>query len=199
MGKHIRSAILAIALGSTLLFAGCIATQKHVNEASARNSAATVRQSKELEVLTQQMEDLEYRLDEQQQQLENLRTLLSRVDSKVETTNKDSFARLSQQIAAVQKQQNERDQQLRRDLNTKIQEINRALSSIGSSAARSSAGPSGGYERGFNHTVAAGESLWKIANTYKKYNVTTEAIKRANNMTSDTIKPGDVLFIPVTQ
>ncbi|ERJ11292.1 LysM peptidoglycan-binding domain-containing protein, partial [Haloplasma contractile] len=44
-----------------------------------------------------------------------------------------------------------------------------------------------------NYTVQPGDSLWTIAN---QYNVTVDALKQANNITTDTIVVGDTLTVP---
>jgi murein DD-endopeptidase MepM/ murein hydrolase activator NlpD len=49
---------------------------------------------------------------------------------------------------------------------------------------------------GILHTVARGESLSSIAEKYKEYNVTVSAIRTVNELFSDTIQPGEELFIP---
>lgn len=43
------------------------------------------------------------------------------------------------------------------------------------------------------HKVASGETLWVIA---KKYNTTVDKIKKQNNLVSDKLKIGQLLFIP---
>ena len=45
-----------------------------------------------------------------------------------------------------------------------------------------------------DYTVKSGDSLYKIAN---QYNVTVDAIKRANNLTTNTLQIGEVLRIPL--
>ncbi len=45
-----------------------------------------------------------------------------------------------------------------------------------------------------SYTVIMGDSLWSIA---KKYNTTVDAIKKLNNLTSNTVRIGQVLKIPV--
>jgi len=45
-----------------------------------------------------------------------------------------------------------------------------------------------------SYTVQAGDSLWKIANTHR---TTVVKIRAANNLTNDTIRPGQVLQVPV--
>lgn len=54
----------------------------------------------------------------------------------------------------------------------------------------------GGATRGGTtavHTVVKGDSLWALS---KKYNVPVDSIKRANNMTKDTVVLGAKLNIP---
>jgi LysM repeat protein len=54
-------------------------------------------------------------------------------------------------------------------------------------AARTAAG------RTRRHTVAAGETLYGIA---RRYGVTVDAIRRANRLEGDTVRPGQALVIP---
>lgn len=46
---------------------------------------------------------------------------------------------------------------------------------------------------GSTYTVKSGDSLWKIATQYK---ITVDSLKKANNLKSDVIQPGDKLVIP---
>lgn len=47
--------------------------------------------------------------------------------------------------------------------------------------------------RARRHTVVSGETLYGIA---RKYGVTVDAIRRANRLESDTVRPGQALIIP---
>lgn len=49
---------------------------------------------------------------------------------------------------------------------------------------------------GVYHTVVSGDSLWRLS---LHYGTTVDAIKSANNLTSDMLFIGQVLFIPVNQ
>ncbi|MCC7042848.1 MAG: LysM peptidoglycan-binding domain-containing protein [Acidobacteria bacterium] len=46
-----------------------------------------------------------------------------------------------------------------------------------------------------SHTVKRGETLWRIAQTY---DTTPAAIRRANRLTSTSIRPGQRLLIPAS-
>lgn len=64
---------------------------------------------------------------------------------------------------------------------------------VPSTTAAPAAAPSFTVAGGRTHTVAAGDSLWKIA---KQYNVSIDSIKAANGMTKDTAVLGKKLIIP---
>ena len=64
-------------------------------------------------------------------------------------------------------------------------------STPGPSAGSSSVGSSSGS--GGSHTVAGGENLYRIS---LKHGTSVAAIKNANDLTSDTIRTGQVLRIP---
>ena len=56
------------------------------------------------------------------------------------------------------------------------------------------------YENNQLHAVMSGDTLWSIANTYKKDNQSTgefvHEIKKINSMQNSSINLGDVLIIP---
>jgi LysM repeat protein len=54
-------------------------------------------------------------------------------------------------------------------------------------------------EKGYTHTVEAGQSLWTIVQAYREQgvNVTIEDVRKANNLTkNETLQTGRKLFIP---
>ncbi|HEY7769550.1 LysM peptidoglycan-binding domain-containing protein [Longimicrobium sp.] len=61
------------------------------------------------------------------------------------------------------------------------------------SSASRSASSSSGAASGRTHKVEDGESLWGIA---RKYDVTVDAVRAANDMENETIQPGQTLRIP---
>ncbi len=56
----------------------------------------------------------------------------------------------------------------------------------------------GGPREGFEHKVEAGQSLWAISRAYTDSGnpVTIDEIKEANNLTSNVLRTGQVIFIP---
>jgi membrane-bound lytic murein transglycosylase D len=69
----------------------------------------------------------------------------------------------------------------------------RTGASSGSTASSRSGSSSSGAASGRTHKVEDGESLWGIA---RKYDVTVDAVRAANDMESETIQPGQTLRIP---
>lgn len=76
-----------------------------------------------------------------------------------------------------------------------VADLSRKVAAIvgGSGGGSSGRGSSGGSETGYEHVVKAGESLSAIAAAYK---TSIGTIKRANNISSDTVRVGQKLFIP---
>lgn len=72
-----------------------------------------------------------------------------------------------------------------------VSDLSRKVSAIVGGSSRG--GSSGGSETGYEHVVKSGESLSAIAAAYKS---SVSAIKRANNLSSDTVRVGQKLFIP---
>lgn len=72
-----------------------------------------------------------------------------------------------------------------------VSDLSRKVSAIVGGSSRG--GSQGGSESGYEHVVKGGESLSAIAAAYKS---SVSAIKRANNLSSDTVRVGQKLFIP---
>lgn len=81
----------------------------------------------------------------------------------------------------------------RRDI---VSELSRKVAAIvggGSSGGGSSGRGGGSSETGYEHVVKSGETLSAIAAAYKS---SVAGIKRANHLSSDTVRVGQKLFIP---
>jgi membrane-bound lytic murein transglycosylase D len=68
-----------------------------------------------------------------------------------------------------------------------------SASSTASSARRSEGTRGSGSSSARTHTVEDGETLWSIA---RRYETTVDAVREANEMESETIRPGQTLRIP---
>ena len=196
----LRSILIASICCSIFGLGGCvgnIATTRDVSEASAITREESRVLKKEFSVLSEKIENLEYRIGEFQKRQDELTAYLRKLDVKINSKNSETFNSLNQQMAKLQKRINQDFQQLRRSINRKIDEINRILSSVRSTGS----GNVNLSEKGTYHTVAEGDSLWSIAQKYKQFKVTTDDIKKANNipLDNDTIKPDQTLFIPIKQ
>lgn len=188
-----KTTVLVFVCGSIFVLGGCvgnIATRNDVSEISAVTKQETRSLQKELSVLAERVENLEFRIEENQKRLDEFTAYLKKLNDKIDSKNSETFSRLSRQMAELQKKLNQDFQSLRRSINLKIDEINRALSSSRSTGTQSTT------ETGTYHVVEEGDSLWKIAQKYKS---TTDAIRKANDIPadSDRITPGQQLFIPL--
>jgi LysM repeat protein len=114
-----------------------------------------------------------------------------------------TIAHLEQRIAAV-------DAARRRDVETIVNQVSAELAKLGgggvsrrsssaatpparSAAPRTATSAAASAEQGYEHVVEKGQTLSAIA---KAYGVTVDAIKKANNLKSDTLFVGKKLFIP---
>jgi LysM repeat protein len=121
--------------------------------------------------LQREVSDLQVKLSQAQgnasaQELQQLRERVAQLDIQREKDKQAILEQLSKELAAMAR--------------------SRAASSASSSS-------SGGSDVGYEHKVEAGQTLSDIARAYK---TTVSAIKKANNLTSDNIRVGQVLFIP---
>ena len=128
-----------------------------------------------------------------------LRQTVNDLDSK-------SAGRLSTAVDALTKTINEVEDKRVSDknaLNKKIDWVANQLKQTvgGTSGGGASTGGGTRTTRGFEYTVKEGDTISKIAAKFRDdYGTTTKAILDTNNLTANSIiRPGDVLFVPITK
>ena len=187
-----RTSALGIVLGSGLLFSGCVTGQDGKvywagDEPKMDNAKQDLQQQqaqRDAAVIKSQIAGLE---------LAQAR-LVERLD-RLEALNHDN-AKLRDELAAMHHDldqvRGEREAMRKEIVDDLTGRINKYMASAtaGAAAAHSTATTK---QNGYMHTVVAGQKLADIA---KAYNTTPAAIRKANNLKSDTLKAGQSLFIP---
>ncbi|MEI6644631.1 MAG: LysM peptidoglycan-binding domain-containing protein [bacterium] len=107
----------------------------------------------------------------------------------------EEIAAIKRDIAMIRAERETLKKEITDDL---VARIDKVVSRSGASAPSSKPSPtstnSARTRSGYNHTVEKGQTLSEIARGYGK---TLDVIMKANNLkTSNTIRPGQVLFIP---
>jgi LysM repeat protein/outer membrane murein-binding lipoprotein Lpp len=121
---------------------------------------------------------------------------LQRLESKLSGgASSDDISAVKRDIQMIRSERDTLKKEITDDL---VARIDKVVSRAGStSTAVKSPGTSTTSTRdrtGYNHTVEKGQTLSEIARGYGK---TVDAIMKANNLkTTNTIRPGQVLFIP---
>lgn len=186
-----RRLLLGMACAS-LLLPGAAHSQPH--DPAAIEDAAIERQRllravDQMEILAEQVSILQARLQELQKKTSGLeeqnQTLRSELKASKEQEKKAREALLSEVASTIEK--------ATKAWNQKFEELAQTpgLEPVKPSPEKP--------EKGYTHIVKKGQSLWAIAQAFKKngVNVSVDDIAKANNMgRNDPLHVGDELFIP---
>ncbi len=165
---------------SVLLLAGCetMQTPQQKREAQARQQAA-MRQAEERAYRVQgQVETVEM---ENARLIQEIQSLRSQVNG------------MNGQISALNAKMNALDARQKKEMANLIREVESLLKKSVASRPRSSGSSSANRGPGREHVVESGHTLSAIA---QAYGTNVSAIKKANNLKSDSIYVGQKLFIP---
>jgi hypothetical protein len=176
-----RMVTMGLMVGA-LMTGGCVTL---VDQASmARQEADWDSMCAEIQKLNERINGLQL---EQQRLAQELDTLRRTPREDLATKNRlDTLDRQLQALGAARES----------DRHEVVAELSRKVAAIvgGASGGGSSSGRGGSSsETGYEHVVKTGETLSAIAAAYK---VSVSAVKRANKMSSDTVRLGQKLFIP---
>jgi len=133
--------------------------------------------------LRAELEDLQFRQQKTDKAIKAIQADLKELRRNAGTATSDDLKALEAKIAAV-------DAARQKDNKAIVDELAKQLSTLGSSAKPPKPSAAGD---GKEHVVQKGETLTSIA---KQYGVSVAALKKANNLTSDTLAVGQKLVIP---
>jgi len=131
--------------------------------------------------LAAQMEDVQFRQQQMQKDIEGIRTELQEVRRAAGGASQNDLKALEDRIQAV-------DAARQADKKAIVDQLAKELSSLGSGKTASK--PASDAKE---HVVQKGETLSAIA---KIYGVSVADLKKANNLTGDDIKVGQKLTVP---
>ncbi|MDF7808285.1 LysM peptidoglycan-binding domain-containing protein [Pontiellaceae bacterium B12219] len=168
-----------ISLFSVFLFTGCetLQTPQQRKQAEARQLAAQRHSEEQVYRVKGQVDSIEMENARLMQEIQGLRNDVSSMNA---------------QIGQLNSKMNALDAKQQREMSNLIKEVEVLLKK--SVASRpSSSGSSSNKGPGREHVVESGHTLSAIA---QAYGTTVSAIKKANNLKSDSIYVGQKLFIP---
>jgi LysM repeat protein len=179
-------------LGSLLmLLSGCAMFEGWNSTGSASDSSQTTQYSyleDQLKRLTERVAGLEQSNANLQRDLTDLQTRLGQLQSGA--SSQVSAAELQQLRTQVQQLQIQQEKEKQAILDQLAKEI------AGLAASKRATRPTadtGTADVGYEYTVKQGDTLAALS---KLYGVSVAAIKKANNLSNDTLRVGQKLFIP---
>jgi len=195
--------LLLVALTAVFLVgaAGCEfsnSEKKRIEAATAADIAAMRDEVARLRVDVESLDREMSRADKAVRgEIEALRKALNDLNAASVRRTDEAKAALAAKINEIERNRIKDKNALNEKMDAIVAEMHKALGGAGGATT-----PGGRRtEKGFEHTVTEGETVWAIAAKYRdKYGTTVKAILEANNLTStSTIHPGDTLWIPVKE
>ncbi len=184
--------------GSTLLFsalllAGCDTFYQNPQyTSSSRQDAVRIemarqQQAHDFEVVKAKTEAVDFHLQQIDTRLDRLEGSLRDAG-----TPQADLAALREEVRQLRAER----ETLKKEV---VDELSREIARLLAAQQTAAPAPRGGSrasqarQSGYEHKVQAGQTLSEIAAAYK---VPVDTIKRANNLSSDTIRVGQILFVP---
>ena len=133
--------------------------------------------------------DAETRIRYLEQRLERLEATSRNVSSYASLADIDALRRENESLRAQLAETRASQESMRAEIISNVQSLLKEQQNRAATAPKAVAQSLSGYE----HKVESGQTLSAIA---KAYGVSVKKIKDANNLTSDAIRVGQVLFIP---
>ena len=133
--------------------------------------------------------DAESRIRYLEQRLERLEATSRNVSSYASLADIDALRRENESLRAQLAETRASQESMRAEIISNVQSLLKEQQNRAATAPKAVAQSLSGYE----HKVESGQTLSAIA---KAYGVSVTKIKDANNLTSDAIRVGQVLFIP---
>lgn len=197
-----RGALVLAAAAVLVVAVGCDLSNSQRRKAETATTTEISAMRGDIRRLEQDLEALDAEIrrsnDMMRTELAALESSISQLDGK----SADRVAAAKQELAGEINKLEERRVADRNALNKKMDWLVDQLKKISGT----SSGPSNGAvsegmrtEKGFEYVIKDGDTVWKIASTFReKYGTTVEAILKANGLDANSIiRPGDTLFIPI--
>ncbi len=193
MSTPLKTTLFGCFLASLLsLGSGCVTTYENANRREAY-------EREDREILNEKLRRTDGDLEAFSAQLDDLRDDISRVQANAATTTQSQVAALQTSLQVLQQRMNDLEAQRISDREEIINKLTGKIAGMVNQAAPPPAAASSARtgtvsEYGYEHVVATGENLSKIA---AAYGVGMQAIIQANSLSNpNSLRIGQKLFIP---
>lgn len=194
-----RAVALLIAAVVLPIAVGCSLTNSERRKAETATAADIAAMRQDIERLQDEVSALGNDVERSDRSLRADIADLKQTVGQLDTKSADRVDAAKQELAAKINDVERKRISDKNALNKKMDWIADQLAKV----AGTSGGAAGGTrtEKGFEYVVKEGDTVWKIASTFREqYGTTVEAILKANGLDANSIiRPGDKLFIPVKE
>ena len=181
-------------LFSALLLAGCDTFYQNPQyTSSSRQDAVRIEMARQQQV--HDFEVVKAKTEAVDFHLQQIDTRLDRLEGSLRDagTPQADLAALREEVRQLRTERETLKKEVVDELSREIAKLLAAQQTSAVPAPRGGSRTSQAQQSGYEHKVQAGQTLSEIAAAYK---VPVDKIKRANNMSSDAIRVGQILFVP---
>jgi LysM repeat protein len=196
-----RGALVFVAAAVLVAAVGCDLTNSERRKAETATTTEIAGMRQDLERLQDEVRalnrDLTEMTDTTRTEIAALRASIGQLDTKSADRVASAKSELADEINKIE----QRRVADKNALNKKVDWVADQLAKVAGAASASSGDGGTLTEKGMEYVVKEGDTVWKIAATFRdKTGATVEDILKANGLDSNSvIRPGDKLFIPIKE